>query len=666
MAAMLTLISAVLFAAEAPPRPSPEKTDGENHDASLLTIRAHEGWVSSIAFSRDGKRIVSGSDDGTLKVIDATTQEELLALRAIGKGIAAVAFSPDGKRIAAGSWDKVVRIFDAGAGKELLVLRGHKESLTSIAFSHDGKRIASGSGDDSFKIWDADTGKEQLTVELEDDYDVTCLAFSPDGKRIVTGDGEKRLIMWDAATGDEHRILRGHDAAISCVAYSGDGKRIVSGSWDDTLVLWDAATGERLHTLRGHTGDVTCVAFSGDGNFIVSGGEDKALKLWDARTGKEMRTLQGHKDNVTCVTFSPDGKRFVSGSKGEVKVWKVDEKAGVEDKTAVDGKTGDGAKPIAGVFRATTVESSPSLTSAGMAWWRGRLILADRVSKSLIAHTPPDKFETWKVLTHPVGVAVDPQGNLVVTEKEKGVVNRIVRFKPDGTEETIAGDKDDVGTPHFIAIHDNGTLYWSGFPDGGTRYLKPGAAENGGKAGDVAKVTAAKVTITQPRIVHTYGIGLSPKQDYLYVASKIPNDKRGVWRFPVGSDGALGTGEFFFNVLTMEVNRAALTGLPEPRDGKTVLAGWVGRLQGLTVDSLGCIYIAGAEMHHSGEAVAVISPDGKEVVAMILDVPRNISGLAFGGEDGRTLFITGAGEYKLRKVELPVKGLLRAAKQEKN
>ena len=302
-------------------------------------------------------------------------------------------------------------------------------------------------------------------------------------------------------------------------------------------------------------------------------------------------------------------------------------------------------KPIAGIFRASMIESSPSLTSAGMVWWQGKLILADRVSKSLIAHTPPDKFETWKVLTHPVGVAVDPQGNLVVTEKEEGVINRLVRFTPQGKEETIAADEHNVGTPHFLTIHRNGTLYWSGFPDGGTRSLRPNAS---GKASD-----AAKVIIHQPRIVHTYGIGLSPQQDSLYVASKIPNDKRGVWRFPVDAQGELGHGEFFINVLTMPVN---LPALPESRDGAKTLAGWVGRLQGLTVDKHGYIYIAGAEMHHSGEAVAVIRPDGKEVVAMILDVPRNISGLAFGGKDGNTLYITGAGEYKLRQVELPVKG----------
>jgi gluconolactonase len=74
------------------------------------------------------------------------------------------------------------------------------------------------------------------------------------------------------------------------------------------------------------------------------------------------------------------------------------------------------------------------------------------------------------------------------------------------------------------------------------------------------------------------------------------------------------------------------------------------------VDRLGNVYVAGAESHTSGEAVAVISPDGKKVVAMILGVPRNVSRLAFGGKDGRTLYITGAGEYRLHQVRLPAVG----------
>ena len=273
------------------------------------------------------------------------------------------------------------------------------------------------------------------------------------------------------------------------------------------------------------------------------------------------------------------------------------------------------------------------MTAAGMAWWNGKLVIADRGGKRLVAFTPPDKFETVREGLVPVGLAVDPDGNLILTERDP---NRVVRIKADGTSSVLA--EKDVGTPQFVTVHKSGRVFWSGFPDAGTRSVAP----------------KGEVEVLSPRIGHTYGVGLSPKQDYLYVASKLPNPElRAVWRFPLDADGKPARGEALFKVQDL---KPELEKLPAAKDGGANLLGWVGRLQGLAVDGLGNIYIAGAESHTSGEAVAVVSPDGKKVIAMILGVPRNISGLAFGGTDGRTLFITGAGEYRLHQVKLPAAG----------
>jgi gluconolactonase len=295
-----------------------------------------------------------------------------------------------------------------------------------------------------------------------------------------------------------------------------------------------------------------------------------------------------------------------------------------------------GAEPDAaplGVYTAEVVEGSPKMAAAGMAWWNGKLVIADRGGKRLVAFTPPDKFETFREGLVPVGLATDPDGNLILTERDP---NRLVRIKPDGTSSVMA--EKDVGTPQFVTVHKSGRVFWSGFPDGGTRSVVPGGA----------------VEVLAPKIGHTYGIGLSPKQDWLYVASKLPNaDGRAVWRFSLDAEGKPGKGEVFFQVRDL---KPQLEKLPAAKDKGESLVGWVGRLQGLAVDRLGNVYVAGAESHTSGEAVAVISPDGKKVVAMILGVPRNVSGLAFGGKNGCTLYITGAGEYRLHQVRLPVAG----------
>ena len=312
--------------------------------------------------------------------------------------------------------------------------------------------------------------------------------------------------------------------------------------------------------------------------------------------------------------------------------------------------------PVSGIYYAEKMAASPHFKASGIAWWNGRLIISNREPPKLHSFTPPDKFEVFKELSHPVGVAVDPDGQLVFTEKEDKKLYRVARLRGDGQEEDLVREEGvdnkkpgatGIGSPHFLAIHPNGTIYWSGFPNGGTRYLLPGSED---------------ATVATPKIVHTYGIGLSPDHDWLYVNSKIPNeDRRGVWRFPVSEDGNLGEGEFFIAIDQFKTTH--LENLPEAKGGSDQLLGWVGRLQGLAVDRLGFIYVGGAESHHSGAAVAVFTPDGKKLAAMIvakpgsdLGIPTNISGLAFGGEDGRTLFITGAGTYRLYQVKLPVAG----------
>lgn len=292
------------------------------------------------------------------------------------------------------------------------------------------------------------------------------------------------------------------------------------------------------------------------------------------------------------------------------------------------GRPGDDSPR--GIYHAKVVADSPVLLGSGMAWSDTGLVIADRKEKRLVVLRPDGKFETLRKGIEPFGVAFDPAGKLLVTEKIEA--KHILRLDRDGKAETLV-EGADAGTPHFLAVHKNGAIYWSGFPDGGTRSRTPDG----------------KVTIHKPRIGHTFGIALSPEQDWLYVTSKLPDKgSRAVWRFPVAADGTLGEGKPFFFLKDL---KPKLKGLPEPKDGDDTLLGWIGRVQGLAIDRAGNFYIAGAEAHTSGSAVAVIRPDGKEVLAMILDVPRNIASLTLSG-DGGTLFITGAGEYRLHSVRL--------------
>jgi WD40 repeat protein len=212
----------------------------------------------------------------------------LMTLAGHTNRVFACAFSSDGSRIASASEDSTLKLWDAQTGAELATLAGHTNSVAACAFSLDGSRIVSASQDETLKLWDAQTGAELATLAGHTDSVVAC-AFSPDGSRIVSGSCDNTLKLWDARTGAELATLAGHTKDVWACAFSPDGSRIVSASWDNTLKLWDAKTGAELATLAGHTyrvdsryptdralrsyGVFAC-RFSPDGSAIVSASRD--------------------------------------------------------------------------------------------------------------------------------------------------------------------------------------------------------------------------------------------------------------------------------------------------------------------------------------------------------------------------------------------------------
>jgi WD40 repeat protein len=287
----------------------------------LLTLQGHTDAIFSVAFSLDGKRVVTGSYDKTAKVWDAQTGKNILTLKGHTNPVSSVAFSPDGKRVVTGSYDNTAKIWDAVTGREMLTLKGHPRTVTSVAFSPDGKRVVTGSWDKTAKVWDAVTGRDLLTLKGHVAF-VYSAAFSSDGKRIVTGSPDKTAKVWDAQTGKNVLTLKGHTNSVFSVAFSPDGKRIVTGSWDKTAKVWDAVTGRDLLTLKGHTDGVFSSAFSPDGKRIVTGNGDNTAKVWDGKTGDVLLILKGHGSIVYSAAFSADGRRIVTGSDDKTaKIW---------------------------------------------------------------------------------------------------------------------------------------------------------------------------------------------------------------------------------------------------------------------------------------------------------------------------------------------------------
>ena len=196
----------------------------------IFSLNRHRRPVTGVAFSPDGKRILTGSEDMTLKLWDAGKGQELLSIEGNSGQISSVAFSPDGQRIVSGSVPfaspGMVRVWDAAKGQELLSFKNNS-GVTSVVFSPDGKRLLTGCRDGAVKVWDADKGLGPIPSGT------SSTALSPDGKRLLIAVGHNRLPgdvkPWDAETGQELLVLSEKGGRVYSVAFSPDGKRLPHG-----------------------------------------------------------------------------------------------------------------------------------------------------------------------------------------------------------------------------------------------------------------------------------------------------------------------------------------------------------------------------------------------------------------------------------------------------
>jgi WD40 repeat protein/tRNA A-37 threonylcarbamoyl transferase component Bud32 len=287
----------------------------------LRTLRGHNHNVMGVAFDPEGRRLISASEDGTLKLWNAATGDEIRTLRRDAGNVFCAAFSPDGRHVASGSMDQTVTLWDVESGQALHVLRGHSGLVLGVAFSPDGHRIASASHDATLKLWDVTTGEELKTLRGHGGQ-LWGVTFSPDGRSIASASEDQTIGLWDAGTGERLHRLLGHSARVWGISFSPDSARLVSGSSDRTVRVWDVAAGQEIMTLPGHGNQVFGVAFSPDGRHVVSASGDSTVKLWDLTTRRELRTFGGHSAAVLSVVFSPDGRRIASASNDRsLKLW---------------------------------------------------------------------------------------------------------------------------------------------------------------------------------------------------------------------------------------------------------------------------------------------------------------------------------------------------------
>ncbi len=305
------------------------------HTAAALrgeAVLSHERAVSAVAFSPDGKTVLTGTADKAASR-GQVQRWDLRGRRPIGPPITlsapttALTFSPDGKLFLTGAgnvdrWHGEAQLWDASTGQPVVGPLAHARAVTAVAFCPDGATFVTASADRTARLWTAAKGSLERTFK-HPDY-VTAVAISPGGGVLLTGSEDRMARLWDMNTATAIGEPLRHQATIMALAFSADGTTALTGSLDNTAQLWDARSWKPIGRPLRHHGCVTAVALSADGLMALTASADNAIQLWDTRTTRPIGFPFRHESAVLDAEFSPDGGTVLSGSADtSARLWRV-------------------------------------------------------------------------------------------------------------------------------------------------------------------------------------------------------------------------------------------------------------------------------------------------------------------------------------------------------
>jgi WD40 repeat protein/serine/threonine protein kinase/Flp pilus assembly protein TadD len=523
----------------------------------------HGGEVLSVAFSPDGKTVLTGSSDKTARLWDAATGRPLGQAMEHSSLVWAVGFSPNGRTVLTGSRDKTARLWDAATGRPLGQPLPHSAPVSSVAFSPDGKTILTGSWDKTARLWDAATGRP-LGQPREHRDMVRSVAFSPDGKTILTGCDDNTAQLWDAATGQRLGRPLEHRAPVWAVAFSPDGRSILTGSYDGTARLWNGELGQPAGRLLELGRLVQAMAFSRDGKTILTGGRDGKARLWDVPSGHLLGQPVELETGIYAVALSPDGKTILTGGRdGKARLWDVP----------------------SGHLLGQPVELGPEIYA--VAW--------SPDGKTILTGSRDNAARLWDAATgRPLGqpiehsyqvssVAFSPDGKRILT----GSNDKTARVSDAASGRSLGQPLEHSGALWSVAFSPDGKTILTGSGDKTARLWD---AATGRPLGQPMPHSSYVASVTFSPDGKTILTGSSDKTARLWDAASgrplgQPLEHSGpVWSVAFSPDGR--------SLLTSDLRTARVWDAPAPLpDDVPRLAAWVEAATGLEMDERGAIRV---------------------------------------------------------------------------
>ena len=279
----------------------------------------------SVAFAPDG-RALAEVREGIVRLRALPALSEMESITALGTNVNVVAYSPDGALIVSGSDDGWLRVWSCGERRLLQALTSRGPALLyGLGFSSDGLLLMAMEWGGAVTVWNTRTWQRACMFR---ELATESASLSPDGRHGLTGRWTGELNWWETTTGGLLvTVTPGRPSPVSGTAFSPDSKRAASVAEDGTVALWDASSFACISSFKGHMLGIHSVAFSPDGRRLATGGGSgrEAVKLWDVATCREMLTLPGEGSIFGFVAFSPDGNWLIARSSlaGHLHLWRA-------------------------------------------------------------------------------------------------------------------------------------------------------------------------------------------------------------------------------------------------------------------------------------------------------------------------------------------------------
>ncbi|MCH9806981.1 MAG: protein kinase [Alphaproteobacteria bacterium] len=285
----------------------------------IKTIAAHSGPVLAIAYSPDGRRIISTGTDATLRIwnVDTGTPDRVINL---GNG-PATSLAVRQRYAATGHENGATTVWDLEAGTKIAHLRRNEARIWSVTFTNSG-RLAIAGHDWTVSLWDMRKPDAPIHVFEGHKNPVQTIALSSNGTLLASGGADKQLHLWDLNTLDRVRAYRKQGDFITAIGFSANDRLIASGTLSGKVSIFRTKSRSRVRRINGHGGKITGLKFSSNDRLLITSSKDGTLRVIETKRWRTIKTIPDHQGAVNTLAIAPDGRSFASaGEDGSIRIW---------------------------------------------------------------------------------------------------------------------------------------------------------------------------------------------------------------------------------------------------------------------------------------------------------------------------------------------------------